>query len=100
MSDDTLSMHQAAEAVGRSYDRFRKIWRDLVLLDGFPAPVHGRVWLRGAVEAWRVGQSMRAVQPGRMPRARLATSQQPQMVLTDQRRVERDRRTLEQLRTS
>lgn len=76
-SCEILSMHETAQAVGLSYERFRKVWRDLAALDGFPAPVVGRRWLAEAVRAWRLGQSMRPAAPGRMPRARVAEAGAP-----------------------
>lgn len=56
-----LTMSQAAVAAGLSYERFRKVWRELCRGEGFPAPIHGRTWDAEAVQAWRVARSNRNV---------------------------------------
>lgn len=60
--DDTLTMDQAAAATGLSYDRFRKVWPDLVRHVAFPHPLTGGarrriVWDQSAVAAWRAARS-------------------------------------------
>ncbi|HEV2530920.1 hypothetical protein [Phenylobacterium sp.] len=56
-----LTMAQAAQAAGLSYDRFRKVWPALCREDGFPAPIRGRTWDAEAVAAWRRTRSHRNV---------------------------------------
>jgi hypothetical protein len=47
-------MAQAAEEVGLSYERFRKVWPSL---PGFPAPIAGRRWDAEALAAWKAARS-------------------------------------------
>lgn len=53
-----LTMRQAAEAVGYSYDRFRKWW---MTAPGFPRPFRGRRWDADAVAAWKARGSAREI---------------------------------------
>lgn len=49
-----LTMAEAAREVGLSYERFRKVWRQL---PGFPAPIRGRAWDADAIAAWKAERS-------------------------------------------
>lgn len=62
-----LTMAQAAEEAGLSWERFRKVWRKLCARAGFPAPLHGRVWDPDAVAAWKAARSGRALATGAKP---------------------------------
>ena len=48
-------------AIGLSYDRFRKSWRDLVRDTGFPAPFLGTRWDAAAIDAWKRARSGRGL---------------------------------------
>ena len=52
-----LTMRQTAEAVGYSYDRFRKWW---MTAPGFPRPFRSRRWDAQAVAAWKARNSAHA----------------------------------------
>lgn len=54
---DVLTMHEAAAAVGLSYERFRKVHRTLTAELAFPRPLHGCKWDAYAVARWRVERS-------------------------------------------
>lgn len=47
--------HAAAQASGRKYETFRKIWPSLVRREGFPAPFTGPPyqWDPARLETWR-----------------------------------------------
>ena len=54
---DTLTMAEAAAQAGLSYERFRKVWRELCEQEGFPAPLRARVWWAQAVTDWKAARS-------------------------------------------
>ena len=55
-SPEVWKARRVAEAVGYSYETFRKIWRTL---PDFPAPFLPRRWDPAAVIAWKAARSMR-----------------------------------------
>ena len=55
-SSPTWRARDVAAAVGLSYERFRKIWRDL---PGFPPPFLPGRWDPAAVIAWKAARSTR-----------------------------------------
>lgn len=57
----TLSMRQAATAVGKSWERFRKDWPRMVREEGLPAPFTGRTWDAAALAAWKAQRTGRAL---------------------------------------
>jgi len=88
----TLTMHEVAPHVGLSYDRFRKVWRQLCARDGFPAPIRGRVWDAEAVARWRTERSQRrlvAPAPEPSPGPSLARVQRHRAALAELRREAR-----------
>lgn len=86
-----LRMTEAASEVGLSYERFRKVWREMVELQAFPAPFHGRCWDREAVTAWKAQRSAQRV----VTEIRAAPEPQGRQLNT---RAARDRAALQQLR--
>lgn len=58
MSDTVWLARDVAAFLGLSYERFRKVWRDL---PDFPAPFLPRRWDPAAVMAWRAARSARLV---------------------------------------
>lgn len=86
-----LTMHEAAAAVGLSYERFRKIWPSLCAGQAFPQPFRARVWDAAAIEAWKAQRSARALQP-------VANDPEPPTPPALQARARRGRALLEQLR--
>lgn len=55
-SSPTWRARDVAAALGLSYERFRKIWREL---PGFPPPFLPRRWDPAAVIAWKAARSTR-----------------------------------------
>lgn len=55
-----LTMREAAAEAGLSYERFRKVWRELCKA-GFPSPFRARCWDAEAVSAWRKARSQSGV---------------------------------------
>lgn len=92
-----LIMREAAAMVGLSYDRFRKVWRELVARDGLPTPYLGYLWDADALKAWKLERSRRPLQPAGKRRGR-------QPVATDDvaasARARRQRHELQELRGS
>lgn len=56
-----LSMAQTADALGMSYDAFRKAWPVMHAELDLPAPVRGRKWCPDALQAWKARRSFRAL---------------------------------------
>jgi hypothetical protein len=54
---ETLTMEEAAAAVGLAYETFRKVWPRLARERGFPPPFLDRIWDAAAVRAWRARRS-------------------------------------------
>lgn len=90
-----LRMTEAASEVGLSYERFRKVWRDMCADQAFPAPFHGRMWDREAVAAWKMLRSSQRLV------AELPTRQgAPAPIPEAGARARRARADLQQLRAS
>lgn len=88
-----LSMTDTAAEVGLSYERFRKIWRDMCQAQDFPAPLHGRKWDREALSAWKLRRSsLRVV-------TEIRAAPEPE-VRAANTRVQRDREALQQMRAA
>lgn len=86
-----LTMAEAADLVGLSYERFRKVWQDLARDENLPRPFRGRTWDRQALEQWRVTRSWRASHaPAATPPAGAAPASPPS--------ARRDRAQLQALR--
>lgn len=86
---NTLTMAETAEAVGLSYERFRKVWQAMNAEEGFPAPVIAKVWLGAAVEAWLVARSQRVIALGSPRRKRGALAEAPAIDPSQARRARR-----------
>jgi hypothetical protein len=82
-----LSMRETADAVGLSYDRFRRVWPTL---PGFPPPFRERTWAAEAVAAWIHARS-HGPAPGCKPLPAAAPALQ---------RIARERAQLEALRAA
>lgn len=94
---DNLTMDQAAAATGLSYDRFRKVWPDLVRQVAFPHPLTGGarrrlVWDQSAVAAWRAARSRLGLPAAPAPAANDFHPATPPGV--DPARLQRERREL------
>lgn len=92
-----LIMREAAAMVGLSYDRFRKVWRELVARDGLPMPYLGYLWDADALKAWKRERSRRQLQaPGKSRgRSPVATDD-----VAARARARRQRQELQELRAS
>ena len=53
----TLTMRQAAEAVGMAYRTFRRDWPRMVADQGFPNPFRPYTWDAALVREWRLDRS-------------------------------------------
>lgn len=58
-----LTMAQAAAAVGLSYDRFRKVWPQMVRELAFPSPFRARTWDPEAVAGWKARPVVASAMP-------------------------------------
>ena len=86
-----LGMGETAAAIGLSYERFRKVRRELIVHMGFPAPVIGCRWEAEAVRAWvRARSARRPIGDAAARAARIRRGNE----------LERKRHLLEDLRAS